>query len=602
MRGSTAFAAAALLLAFLALRLPFLADDLPVPLTGYYQDLASPVFDEGWWTANARERVLSGHFLGTGLDLVWISPVFTAAMTGAFAAFGPTLTAARLAAVLLGAAGLGFLLAAGRGARSPATRRAAVLAVALWTVGGSAAHLGRLALPETAGTTLGLAAAWWLLRRPRAELGAGVLVGLAMLSKPNFAFLLPAFVITAWTMARPAGRAAVPAALRLVAGAAVPLAGWAAFAAAHAAAVGEILAFYDMGRWVTRPPEGVSAFAAGVKPLLQTIAVGTVYRHPVALAVPGIFVLAALAIPRALSGAPRPEPLVRLFAAWALCGGLLVAASPFQPLRYFIPLLPAWTFLAAWFVTPDADRTGTPGSRGAAALRLAGIALLAAQAAYAVLQSTLAPELAARASTLDLDPLRPREFHLTPFLLDLLRTRSLDTFASLRRQEGVIAALVICGALASALGVLVAPFLQRGAAAAFRPGALSPRGARLVAAGLVLSVVLPWIPALRHRARTVADMGEDLARRLPAGSIVAPGGTYALGTTLRFHSGSVRRHARTEPGPGVTHVVALESHPLLGRVPPGGNASAFGARRLAAYALGGGYVYGLYALDPPGAP
>ncbi len=594
----TPAALALLLAAFLALRLPFLTDDLPAPLAGYYQDVASPLFDEGWWTANARHFVLTGRFAGTGLDLLWISPVFTAGATAAFAALGPTLGAARLAAVLAGAAGLVFLVLAGLPRRAdPALRRTTLLAGALLAASAPAAHLSRLALPESAGTTLGLAAAWWLLRGPRAELGAGVLVGLALLAKPHFVFLVPAFLATAGVVARAGERPVAGAALRLAAGAAAPLLAWALVAAMQAAAVREVLDFYDMGRWITRPAEGVPALAAAAKPILQTLAVGVVYRHPVAAALPGLFVLAALALPRALT-AGRVPPVVTLFGAWALCGGLLVAASPFQPMRYFVPLLPAWAFLAAWLVAgagpPDAP------SRGERALRLGIAALLGAQIAFAALAATLAPDLAARATAGDLDPLRPLEFHLTPFLLALARDRSLDAFAPLHTQQALIAALVSCGALAAGAGALAAPLLARALAPVFRAGALPPRIARVLLAALVLSAVLPWIPSLRNRARTIAAMGEDLARRLPPGAVVSPGGTYALGTPFRFDSDAVRRHARTDPGPDVTHVVALESHPWIGRVRDGGIAAALGAHRIAGYALTGGYVVGLYALDRPG--
>ncbi len=596
----TPAALAVLLAAFLGLRLPFLTDDAPAALAGYYQDVASPLFDEGWWTANAREFARTGRFTGTGLDLLWISPVFTAVMAAAFSGPGPTLAAARLAAVLAGAAGLVFLVLAGRARGGDASARpAALLAGALLAVCAPAAHLSRMALPEPVGTALGLAAAWWLLRGPRGEAGAGLLVGLAVLTKPHFAFLVPALGFAAGAIARADGRPPGPTVLRFALGAAAPLLAWGAVAAGNAPAVREILEFYDMGRWITRPAEGVPALAAAAKPFLQTVAVGVVYRHPVAAAVPGLFILAALALPRALASAGRVPPAVTVFGAWALCGGLLVAASPFQPMRYFVPLLPAWAFLAAWFLAGPAPRE--PGPRRDGALRVVVVALLAAQTAYAVLAATLAPALAAHAAAGDLDPLRPQEFHLTPFLLALARDPSADAFAPLPTQQALIASLVLCGALAAAAGLLAGALLPRRLAPAFRAGALPPRLARALLAALVLTAVLPWIPFARHRTRSVAGMAEDLARRLPPDAVVSPGGTYALGTPVRFDSNAVRRHARTEPGPEVTHVVALESHPLLGRTPGGALATALRARRIAAYALAGGYVVGLYEREGRGA-
>ena len=603
--------AAALLVLFVVLRGPFLAQDCPADLGCYYQDVASPVFDEGWWTANARQHALTGHWTGTGLDLAWISPVFTGLFGIVFAIARPDLVTARFVSLALGAAGLLLLWRMGRG-----RTRTGLLAAVLLAASFAGAHLGRLALPETLGTTLGLAGAWLLLRGGRGTIAAGILAGLAILAKPHFAFLLPAFLATSFLLARRHGERGVAALARVAAGAFVPLAAWTAWLTAHAAPVRAIVDFYDSGRWLVRAPADLPPVAVWLKPLLQTLAVGVVYRHPLLVHLPGIFLLGALALPAAVAGALRsdgnrrlsvapsvPDEVV-LFAMWALAGGAFVSLLPFQPLRYFIPLLPAWVYLAAWILTAQAGPGAAPGlpHRASNVLRTLLTWAVLAQVLFAIFDAAIAPGLVARATAGDLDPLHPVELHLTGFLLELLRTRSLATFGALRTQQAYIAALVLGGAVSLGLGALGTFLLGRRLRGSFRPGFLSASATRASLIALLAYQAILWVSWWPHRATTVRDLGRDLPHRLDASAVVSPGGTYALESALQFDSSAVRRHAMLDATGNASHFLSLESHPLLGRVPAGGVERALpGTTRIASYSLTGGFVYGLYRCRGPAA-
>src|SRR5262245_26786651 len=234
MIGRRGAATAAVLALFLLLRLPFLLDDPPAPLVSHYQDVAFSVFDEGWWTANARELRLFGHLLGTGFDLFWVSPVFTGVVSVAFRLFGVGFASARLASVTLGLLGAWLLSRAGTRRGDPSTPPTGLAAALLWSVSFAVASLGRLAVPETTGIFFGLAGATALLRKDNAgTVLAGVCAALAALVKPHFAFLLPALLSGTLVLAIRDGRPALVAVSRFVTGATVPLAAWGVIVLAH---------------------------------------------------------------------------------------------------------------------------------------------------------------------------------------------------------------------------------------------------------------------------------------------------------------------------------------------------------------------------------
>ena len=595
MKGSRRWVAGIVTL-FVLLRVGTLTADAPGDLVSHYQDVASSVFDEGWWTANARELVTTGTLLGTGFDLFWVSPVFTALLSFAFAVLGPGLASARLVSVLLGAAGLVLLMYAGHG--RPVGRVAGVL----WSVSFAGALLGRLALPETAGTALGLAGAVCLLRRrPGACVAAGAFAMLAALVKPHFVFLVPAFLASAgWLAARRAEPWLRPPAW-VLAGAVLPAALWGAWVAAHSAEALELMSFYLKDRWFAGAGGGGFALA---KPALQVLVAGVVYRHPFFTYLPFAFVFAIAALPSLGAALVRPRSSsvpdeVVVFGVWAVAGGVMISTLPFQPFRYYLPLVPAVVYLAAWLLYGDgaeADRAEAPVGRPARWLRrgltwAAGVAL-GAQGVFAVLHALVLSPLVGFAGERRLQLGQPVDFHIAPFLAGLAKSRSLASFAELPRELAYVAALALFGAVALLAGIVLGPWLGRVLSA----GVERARRARtplLVGAVLFQALLFAtWFPG---RAYTLPDMGRELDALVPAGATVSPAGTYTLTSDRRFDSTAVRDGRMFDAEGGADYFVVLERHPTIGVRPPAAIETAYpGSERVAVFELTGGYVYALY--------
>jgi 4-amino-4-deoxy-L-arabinose transferase-like glycosyltransferase len=184
---------AGLLLAGLVLWLlaPYAGVDPPDGLTVSN----APWTDEGFNLANARERVLAGHFATGDVDRSLTNGAYSALAAATFAVTGPSLAAGR--ALSMAAVAAAVLLLA-LGLARPLGRPAALLAAA--ALGGANLMLehGRLALVEatvvvllTGALVLASRAAW----RPSAAAGAGVglLVAAAVSAKANA--LLPGLVL-----------------------------------------------------------------------------------------------------------------------------------------------------------------------------------------------------------------------------------------------------------------------------------------------------------------------------------------------------------------------------------------------------------------------
>ncbi|MGQ0720581.1 MAG: hypothetical protein ACT4PE_03280 [Candidatus Eiseniibacteriota bacterium] len=595
----TWFAAATLGL-FLALRLAFLVSDPPSGLVCHYQDLASSVFDEGWWLAAARDRVLFGEAHESGFDLSWVSPAFSAFLTAVFSFTGVGLAAARGAVVAVGGIGVVLLLSLG-GWRCRASRLAALW----WSVSFAAAGLGRMALPESAGTTLALGAAWLVVRGGGTRLlAAGVLSATAVLVKPTFVFLLPSMAAGAVALAA-RRHASVPGALlRVGAGAAVPLAVWLAYVALHAEDARRIYHFYDMGRWLAHTPADVGAVTALAKPILHNLAAGVIYRHPLFVHLPVVMIVGVMAAPTLWTALLRParRPDVSdaavVAGAWLLGASLELALVPYQPTRYFLPVLPALAFVAAWAVTSHgtAPNTGAPSGLGRV-LRWGAAALVTAQLAFAVLSPTLGRVLSERGAAGDLDPLDPiPTLRITDLLLDLVQARSLEPLASLRVQEAYFAAMVISALAALAAGAVVASILGASVHRAVRSAA-GWRALPLVALFWQVALWAVWLP---ERDDSILRMSRDLPDRVDPSAVISPGGTFALENHLRFDSSALLRGRMYDAEGGATHFIALRSHPLVGRVAEEALRRRFpGSTRLATYPLSGGFVYELYRFGPP---
>jgi hypothetical protein len=621
-----------LIVLFLLLRLPILTADPPGRIITHFQDVAFSLFDEGWWTANAREKALFGETRGTGFDLFWVSPVFTAVETVAFRIGGVSLASARLTSVLFGAAGILLMLAAGRlGARGVHGPRCAGVAALLWTILFAGAHYGRLALPETTGTALGLAGSVALLLGTRAgRFGAGAFAALAMLTKPHFGFLLPTFLVAGWVLALRHGRPRLASVGWIFAGAAIPLAAWGAYFAMHVQEALELLRFYASDRWYADLPSDVGAGIALIKPAVQVLVAGVVYRHPLFLNLPVVFLGAAAAAPGVWRGVlfPRragdvPDAGI-VFGLWALVGGVLISIIPFQPFRYYIPLLPALAYLAGWFlargagaVTEAAGEVGTAsgagvaggdaaGEAGAAGPRFAsGVlsvarwtlgALVVGQITFAILHILGTDALTARSNLPPREMLSPIDFHFTPFLLAVARSRSLAPFGELAPEIAYVAALALLATVALGVAAVVAVVAVRRFGRGFLPSTLGPRSARIVLAALVIYQAILWGTWLPRRAYTLPEMGRDLDARIPPGGTVSPAGVYSLESRLRFDSSAVREGRKFDATGATSHFVLMGGHPRIGVLPEGKIERMHpGARRVATYHLTGDYVCHLYA-------
>jgi 4-amino-4-deoxy-L-arabinose transferase-like glycosyltransferase len=610
---------AGIVLVYLSVRLPLLLLDPPDSLVTHYRDAASSMYDEGWWTANARQWALTGHFLGTGLDLGWLSPVFTALQSVAFAIGGVSLASARAVSLTAGLVSILFLFglgSAGRDADRHARRVAA--GAALWLAFAFVpSHFGRLALPETTGTAFGVAGAWLLVRGGTLRgVAAGLLCGLAMLTKPHLGVVVPAFAVAAGVLAARRGQRVVPAIARVLVAAALPVLLWAIFAASHREAVAPLVAFYNTGRWVPNG-SGPAAWVALVKFVYETLTRGVVYRHSLLLHAPVLFVIGVLAVPTIVRTALHParhreiSDATIVMGSWAVVGGLLLSAISYQPLRYFVPVFPALAWLAssALLGAPVADSAPASEDRGIrgrlfAALRWIAVAVLAAQVAFAVLYETFVPAVQNAARGGDLNLLHPTPFDLTAFLHKLVGAGSLEPLLALPRGHAYGAATVLSAAAAGVVGLLAATLLFRRTASWFRP-AVPARWRRFVVGGAVAIQLVLWGAWWPQRADTVHAAGVDLGRRLGPAALVSPGGTFALDNRVRFSSVSVRdgKGHMFDASGTATHFLCLERHPRGPFIPEGAIEEQYpGSERLTGYRFTGGYVFGLYRAAAPATP
>jgi hypothetical protein len=616
--GFSRFHGILLIALFLFLRLPILTADPPARIITYYQDAAFSVFDEGWWCANAREEVLFGETRGTGFDLFWVSPVFTAVETVAFRIAGVSLATARLTSVFFGAAGILLLLMAGRfGARGVNGPRCAALAAFLWTLLFAGAHYGRLALPETTGTALGLAGTVALLQGSRVgRLGAGALSALAMLTKLHFAFLIPTFLVAGWVLAIRHDRHRFTSVGWIMAGAAIPLAGWGTYFAMHAREALDLVSFYASEPWFADRPPDVSAGIGLIKPVVQTLTSGVIYRHPLFVHLPIVFLGAAAAAPAIWRGILYPRRAAGVpdagivFGLWALIGGGLITILPFQPFRYYVPLFPALAYLTSWLLTggsltarEGAAESGTSKSRlasgGLSVVRWALGALVVGQITFAILHFSLTDALVNRSTVGRLELLSPVDFSLTSFLLGLVRSRSFAPFAELPRELTYVAALALLGAAALVVAAFAASVAARRFGRGLLPSSLGTRTARIVVVAFVIYQGILWGTWLPHRAHTLPEMGRDLDARIPPTATVSPAGVYSLESSLRFDSGALRERRMFDATGEASHFIVLAEHPRIGVLPEGKIQERYpGSRRLAIYQLTGDYVYHLYAAPP----
>jgi 4-amino-4-deoxy-L-arabinose transferase-like glycosyltransferase len=596
-----------LLALFVGLRFLFLTSDPPPQLVSHYQDFAFSVFDEGWWTGNARAAVLYGAMRGTGFDLFWVSPVFTLLATAAFWIGGVGLATGRVLSIAMGLISVVLLWRTGRDPRDESSGRCAGLAALLFVVAFAPAQLLRLSTPESSGIVLGLAGAASLLSgRKWGEYAAGVFASLAMLVKPHFGLLIPAFVLATLVLALRRERSWLSAVWIAVLGVATPLVVWGGYVAAHAREAGELVSFYLVDRWFAGVPPSLTGLVAAVKPAAQVSIAGVVYRHHFFVYLPFVFGLAVLAGPRVWSAAVRPRAATGVsdaaivFGLWALVGGVAISTMPFQPLRYYLPVLPGVLWLAAWAVTrpPREERTPSPGR--VSILRWGAGAFLAVQVAFAALAAWLPGRLTA-SGTDRVALLNAEEFHLTPFLVQIVKARSFAPFEMLPRELAHVAALALCGALALGVGGVVAVVAARPFARGFLSLEAIGARSRWIVVALLLWQATHWVRW--QPAYTLPAMAREIDRIVPADATISPSGTFSLDSGRRYDTSVLLRGGMFDAEGGADYFVALASHPLIGVLPIGEIERRWpGSERVAAFTLTGDYVYHLYRSRPPDEP
>jgi len=368
---------AALVLGLLA---PFASADPPSGLTGSN----APWTDEGFNLANARERVLSGHFATGDIDRSLTNGAYSAIAAGVFAVTGPRLAAGRAismaavaVAVLLLAVGLAEVLGV-----LPALLAAALLAGADLVL-----EYGRLALVEptvvvllTAAFVLAVRAPW----RPSPWAGAGVGLALAAAVSVKAIALLPAVamlaVVIATALARRDRRALVMGLVALGVAAAAAVVWLLAVALPNLDRLRTGLGIWPEVSYLAAP----WTLAGRLWRYLAAGSDGAVWRCLPLLTAAGLGVVAAARSWRGI-GAPARDALV-IAALWgvglwaALGAGDYLPGHYVAPNRYVLPALPGLAVLGgfglAWLAGALGRRPGAgghrrPGGRAAVAVALA---------------------------------------------------------------------------------------------------------------------------------------------------------------------------------------------------------------------------------------
>ncbi len=146
------------------------------------------ITDEGWWTAEARDRVLFGEWVIDDYNQGLTVPAASWAWRFSFELLGVTLLAARMPSLI---AALLVILLLGLMLRRDGAGSAATGVLLLASSLPFAMH-ARVALPELP-SLLGVVAAWWLLggKWRGTSLLAGLVFGLALSAKASMVVALP---------------------------------------------------------------------------------------------------------------------------------------------------------------------------------------------------------------------------------------------------------------------------------------------------------------------------------------------------------------------------------------------------------------------------
>jgi 4-amino-4-deoxy-L-arabinose transferase-like glycosyltransferase len=304
--------------------------------------------DEGLWTRSAKNFLVFGDWFMDEHTHLLLSPVFHALELVAFAAAGPSIEVARLLSAIAGTASVLLvyvLVQRATARRDVALTTAIVFAFCQWTV-----VISRKALIEPVQLCAVLASACFLVRDGwKNALAAGVLMGVALLTKVNAAFIALVFGLY---LLLPLAEASGRAAWRVYVGRA------AVFAMSAVIVAGSVLgalarAYPDRFRAaylyeldgvhfesLSNPIIRVGRFGLDPVQAARTI-VELVREEPLLMVYCLLGMVVAFVARRRHSG---------LFMLWLGIGMPFLLGQMFQPLRYFVLLTPAFAFFAALFV------------------------------------------------------------------------------------------------------------------------------------------------------------------------------------------------------------------------------------------------------------
>lgn len=556
--------------AFLILwpRVAHLSADPPVSLSQAFQNVGVFLYDEGWWTANARHKVLFGEWTFGSYNLMYVSPVFNELAWVSFSLFGVSLKAARLPSLILGLLGLLLFFFLARQSLGSLWGTAATVITGL-SYPLTIYH--RVALLEPTALFFALLAGFlWFRKSPVWSLVSGISVACALLTKLSLAYLVPVFILLGILGWKQEGKSK---GVLFLSGLAFASVVWLfAFFLPHRADVLASFGQYDRGRWIPGAVGSLSFGLNAAKVLFQSVVIGTVYRHEVLTKMPLLFLfswfgaIVLLRNPREFSGPSA------FFLLWAGIGGFFLALTSYQPMRYFCPLIPAMGYLAtAWAHSAWTSKKPTGGNPRALIwlhiLGWIGLSVVISQIVYAL----LLPGVRGHLTGLNLpekDVFRTDAFSLSATLWGIAKSRSLSLLLSLNRQYAWMAlqalaacASLVCGTTLATLGfVIFRPALKAIAHLLIRPALV----VIVLTLGLGFDLCQTWAWAL-HPKYTIRDFSTYLGEAFPAGTVVSPGGAYALENRLKYDNSELWTGKVVKYDPPVNAVVLLNAHPLLGK-------------------------------------
>ena len=302
----------------------------------------SPFADEGFNAVNARNLVLLGRWSTDSWNLFLVDLPFSALLAAVFQVFGVGIVQARLVSI----ASIGLtVLVLGLGLRRPLGPGPAAVAALAFGTSGLVLYYGRLVYQEDlvtlclaagAVTLVGAAVSGSRLR----ALAAGILLALAIGSKPSAAFAVVGIIAALGLAGWRAGPSRSALLIAIVTIAAAGLVWVGAVWLPDRTAIDRVVAIWPRFTW----PDSAASLATRV----LTYA----YRndHALLLSLP-LAIGAAGGLVAAVRWRSDLQGQARLLAAaatgWLVAGLGILALASYRPNRYVLPMLPAAAILLA---------------------------------------------------------------------------------------------------------------------------------------------------------------------------------------------------------------------------------------------------------------